>query len=34
MYANGMTPDQFAQYIRDEIAKWTRVAKAAAIKLE
>jgi len=34
MYANSQTPEQFAQYIRDEIAKWTKVAKAAAIKLE
>jgi tripartite-type tricarboxylate transporter receptor subunit TctC len=34
MYAQSQTPEQFAQYIRDEIAKWTKVAKAAAIKLE
>jgi tripartite-type tricarboxylate transporter receptor subunit TctC len=34
MNASSNTPDQFAQYIRDEIAKWTKVAKAANIKLE
>ena len=34
MTASSTTPEQFAQYIRDEIAKWTRVAKAANIKLE
>jgi tripartite-type tricarboxylate transporter receptor subunit TctC len=34
MNASSTTPDQFAQYIRDEIAKWTKVAKAANIKLE
>lgn len=34
MYANSQTPEQFAQYIRDEIAKWTKVAKTAGIKLE
>jgi hypothetical protein len=27
-------PEQFSQYIRDEIVKWTKVAKAADIKLE
>ncbi|MFN9153378.1 MAG: tripartite tricarboxylate transporter substrate-binding protein, partial [bacterium] len=34
MNASSTTPEQFAQYIRDEIAKWTKVAKAANIKLE
>ena len=34
MNASSTTPDQFGQYIRDEIAKWTKVAKAANIKLE
>jgi len=34
MTAVGNTPEQFGQYIRDEIAKWTKVAKAANIKLE
>ena len=34
MNASSTTPDQFAQYIRDEIAKLTKVAKAANIKLE
>lgn len=28
-----MAPEQFAQYIRDDIAKWTRVAKDRAIEL-
>jgi tripartite-type tricarboxylate transporter receptor subunit TctC len=30
----GMAPEQFAQYIRDEIAKWKRVVKDANIKVE
>jgi tripartite-type tricarboxylate transporter receptor subunit TctC len=30
----GMAPEQFAQYIRDEIAKWKRVVKDAKIKVE
>ncbi len=34
MTASSNTPDQFAQYIRDEIVKWTKVAKAANIKFE
>jgi tripartite-type tricarboxylate transporter receptor subunit TctC len=34
MTAASTTPEQFGQYIRDEIAKWTKVAKAANIKLE
>jgi tripartite-type tricarboxylate transporter receptor subunit TctC len=28
------TPEQFAQYIRDETAKWSAIVKAAGIKLE
>ena len=28
-----MTPDQFGQYMRDDIAKWTRVAKERNIQL-
>ena len=28
------TPEQFAQYIRDETAKWSKIVKAAGIKLE
>ena len=34
MNAVSTTPEQFSQYIRDEIVKWTKVAKAANIKLE
>jgi len=34
MNAASTTPEQFGQYIRDEIAKWTKVAKSANIKLE
>jgi tripartite-type tricarboxylate transporter receptor subunit TctC len=30
----GNTPDEFARELRDEIAKWVKVAKAAGIKLE
>jgi tripartite-type tricarboxylate transporter receptor subunit TctC len=29
-----MTPDQFGQYIRSEIARWTALAKARNIRLE
>ena len=28
----GNTPEQFAEYIKTEIAKWTRVIKAAGLK--
>jgi tripartite-type tricarboxylate transporter receptor subunit TctC len=28
-----MSPEQFAQYIRDDIARWTRVAKERGIEL-
>lgn len=28
-----MTPDQFAQYVKDDIAKWTKVAKERNIEL-
>ena len=28
------TPEQFAQYIRDETAKWSKIVRAAGIKLE
>jgi tripartite-type tricarboxylate transporter receptor subunit TctC len=28
-----MTPAQFAQYMRDDIAKWTKVAKERGIEL-
>jgi tripartite-type tricarboxylate transporter receptor subunit TctC len=28
-----MTPEQFGQYIRDDIAKWTKVAKERGIEL-
>jgi tripartite-type tricarboxylate transporter receptor subunit TctC len=34
MKAVSTTPEQFSQYIRDEIVKWTKVAKAADINLE
>lgn len=30
----GNTPDEFMRELRDEIAKWTKLAKAAGIKLE
>jgi tripartite-type tricarboxylate transporter receptor subunit TctC len=30
----GNTPDQFAAEIRDDIAKWAKVVKAANIKQE
>jgi len=30
----GNTPEQFADYIKTEIAKWTRVIKAAGLKAE
>jgi len=30
----GNTPDEFARELRDEIGKWTKLAKAAGIKLE
>jgi tripartite-type tricarboxylate transporter receptor subunit TctC len=29
-----MTPDQFGQYIRSEIARWTALAKARKIQLD
>jgi tripartite-type tricarboxylate transporter receptor subunit TctC len=29
-----MTPEQFGQYIRSEIARWTALAKARNIRLE
>jgi tripartite-type tricarboxylate transporter receptor subunit TctC len=28
-----MTPDQFGQYIRDDIARWSQVAKARSIQI-
>jgi len=28
------TPQEFTQYMRDDIAKWEKVAKAANIKLD
>ena len=30
----GTTSEQFAEYIKTEIAKWTRVIKAAGLKAE
>ena len=30
----GNTPEQFAQYIRDETAKWSKIVKDAGIRLE
>lgn len=30
----GSTPEQFAEYIRTEIAKWTRVINTAGLKAE
>lgn len=30
----GNSPEQFAEYIKTEIAKWTRVIKAAGLKAE
>ena len=29
-----MSPEQFAEFIRNEIAKWTRLVKAANLKLD
>ena len=29
-----MSPEQFADFIRSEIAKWTRLVKAANLKLD
>jgi tripartite-type tricarboxylate transporter receptor subunit TctC len=29
-----MAPDQFGQYIRDEIARWSKLAKARNIQLD
>jgi tripartite-type tricarboxylate transporter receptor subunit TctC len=29
-----MTPEQFAQYIRSEISRWTALAKARNIQLD
>jgi hypothetical protein len=31
-YALGGTPKEFADYVRSETAKWTRVVAAAAMK--
>ena len=28
------TPEQFAQYLREETAKWSKIVKDAGIKLE
>jgi tripartite-type tricarboxylate transporter receptor subunit TctC len=28
------TPDEFAQLIRDEVARWAKVIRTAGIKLE
>ena len=28
------TPEQFAQYLREEMAKWSKIVKDAGIKLE
>ena len=30
----GNTPAQFGRFVRDEIAKWTRIIRDAGIKLE
>jgi len=30
----GNSPDEFAKFIRDEIGRWTKVAKAANISLD
>jgi tripartite-type tricarboxylate transporter receptor subunit TctC len=32
--AAGGTPEQFAQFIRDELAKWGPVVKASGAKLD
>ena len=29
-----MTPEQFGRYIREDIAKWTKLAKAKNIEVE
>jgi tripartite-type tricarboxylate transporter receptor subunit TctC len=29
---NGMTPEDFARWVRSEIERWNKVAKAAGIK--
>ncbi len=29
-----MTPEQFGQYLRDDIAKWAKVIAQAGIKLD
>ena len=30
----GSTPEQTMQYVRDQIARWTKIIKAAGIKAE
>jgi tripartite-type tricarboxylate transporter receptor subunit TctC len=30
----GSTPDEFAQFLRDEVAKWGKVIRAANVKIE
>ena len=32
--AAGTTPDQFAAYIKSEIARWARMVKETGVKLE
>lgn len=32
--ASGITPDEFAKFLRAEMAKWAKVAKAAKVKLD
>jgi tripartite-type tricarboxylate transporter receptor subunit TctC len=29
-----MTPDQFAQYLRDDIEKWAKVVKVSGAKVD
>ena len=32
--AIGTTPDQFAAYIRSEVEKWTKVVRAAGVRVD
>jgi tripartite-type tricarboxylate transporter receptor subunit TctC len=32
--ADPLTPDQFGQFVRSEVAKWREVARAGNVKLE
>ena len=32
--ASGMSPEEFATFLKNEIDKWAKVAKAAKVKVE